>query len=240
LARAAWRRAGRFVLRWTKRAALAFAVCLFLYLLAAVVLTLIPVNSDWQQPATGVEIFVISNAWHAEFTVPMTNEVVDWRQWVKDEHFRDPWPRPTHVRFGWGDRGFMLEVPKIADLRPGVALRALFMLSTTAVHVYQEPSPPLLGPRVRRLVVTPEQYRRLVEHIQASVARDADGAWRHIARRGHSTSGDDTFYEGTGRYSLFYTCNVWTNEGLSRMGVRTGLWAPFAPCVLWHLPAPPP
>jgi len=41
----------------------------------------------------------------------------------------------AYVSFGWGDRGFYLRTPRWKDLRLGVAAKALFWKSETAMHI---------------------------------------------------------------------------------------------------------
>jgi uncharacterized protein (TIGR02117 family) len=92
------------------------------------------------------------------------------------------------------------------------------------MHVEYGP-PPVEGANARRLVLTHEQYVRLVAYIRAStqVGKDGNALWI----RDHAYSDTDAFYEGTGHYSLFVTCNQWTRDALSVSGVRTAGWAPF-------------
>ncbi|MDK7354048.1 DUF2459 domain-containing protein, partial [Rothia aeria] len=38
---------------------------------------------------------------------------------------------------------------------------------------------------------------------------------------------DDAFYEANGKYSIFYTCNTWTNNVLKKAGLKASFWAAF-------------
>jgi uncharacterized protein (TIGR02117 family) len=212
-------------------AALAFVAGTVLYLLAAVVLTLVPVNTSWREPATGIEVFVYSNGFHTEFIVPVKTPVIDWRERARPEDFRRSIEGMTHACFGWGDREFFLFVQELTDLTPGIAVRALFWPTPTALRVAYEADPEP-GPDQRRLVLTEEQYRALVAWIEASVQTGAGGRWLRLADP-HDMDWL-AFYEGAGSYGIFYTCNHWTNDILKRMGVRTGVWTPFAQGVMHH------
>jgi uncharacterized protein (TIGR02117 family) len=219
-------------LKWPTRLLVAFLGMIALYLLVAVVLGVIPVNRHWRPPATGVEVFVHSNGVHTDFTMPVRNAQMDWFTRFPFEHFAKPWPEATHVAVGWGDRGFFLEARTWADVRIPTVLRALFFLSTAAMHVTWAPLP-VEGPSCKRVVLTEAQYGRLCEFIVGSFRTDERGAFRPIL--GHGYRDWDTFYEGLGAYSLFYTCNGWTNEALKVIGVRTAAWSPFVQGILGHL-----
>ena len=58
---------------------------------------------------------------------------------------------------------------------------------------------------------------------------------RPILIPGKSYGPTDHFYEGTGKYHAFNTCNMWTNRVLKETGVRTAAWSPFTEGILYHL-----
>ena len=39
---------------------------------------------------------------------------------------------------------------------------------------------------------------------------------------------NDIFYEANGSYSIFKTCNTWSNSILKNSGVKSLLWTPFS------------
>ncbi|UPG89233.1 TIGR02117 family protein [Luteibacter aegosomaticola] len=208
-----------------------------LYLVAAFVFGLVPVNRQWQ-PASGgegVTVWLTTNGVHAGFALPVQDAAMDWTALFPLEHARSPRPlRPTDVVYlGWGDRTFLLNVPTWSDLKASTAVYALSGLDGTAMHVAYG-APPMEGPQARRLVLTREAYQRLVAYIRASTAVDDHGHARWIP--GHAYSDDDAFYEGTGHYSLFITCNQWTRNALSASGVRTAAWSPFDKPLFYQLP----
>ena len=45
---------------------------------------------------------------------------------------------------------------------------------------------------------------------------------------------NDAFYEATGRYSLFHTCNTWTNNALKIAGQKACVWTPFDTGIFYH------
>ena len=52
------------------------------------------------------------------------------------------------------------------------------------------------------------------------IAGDSDHSWgeflveKELVDANHYRSANDAFYEAKGRYSLFFTCNTWTNNAL--------------------------
>ena len=81
---------------------------------------------------------------------------------------------------------------------------------------------------VRRLVVRPAEYRRLVAYIQASLV---DGGERR-----HGYYAYDAFYAARGHYSALRTCNGWVGDALRFAGVRVGAWTPLPLTVMWWFP----
>lgn len=211
------------------RVAAAFVLLLLAYGAAGLIGGAVPVNRDWRQPATGVEIWIESNGIHTGVVVPKVAAGVDWRGLARPAHLADPrYAGHDHLSFGWGERAFYLETPTWSQVRLRTVLGAAFGSDATLVHVDHVPRP-RAGGDARRLVLTPDQYRRLAAVIAASVA---PGARHH---RGYYAW--DAFYDGTGRYSALNTCNNWTGAALRAAGVRTGWWTPFPVTVMWWIPS---
>lgn len=215
----------RPVLLVARRALLALVVLLLGYGAAGLIGGAVPVNRAWRAPERGIEIWVESNGIHTGIVVPKVAAGVDWRSLARPEHLTDPrYALYDHLSFGWGERAFYLETPTWAEVKPATVLAAAFGSARTLVHVDHVPRPRPTGD-ARRVVVTEEQYRRLARVIAASVA---PGAKHH---RGYGPY--DAFYDGTGKYSAFRTCNSWTGAALAAAGVRVGWWTPFPVTVMW-------
>lgn len=224
----------RAVHRLTRAGALA---CLMLgafvggYAVLSVVLGLVPLKGHGAVAADGVEVFVVTNGVHAGFALPMRNPVADL-----SADFPPPpaarGERDVFVVVGWGDRLVYTETPTWRDLKPMSALSALIGLNPTVVHIEHIRRPPA-SPRVVPVRLSEAAYRRLVDHIRASLGRDAQG--RTLRLVGLSHGREDAFYEGRGRYTLIYTCNEWVRDGLAKAGVTTARWAPFDWAIFRHL-----
>lgn len=195
------------------------------YVLAGLIGGAVPANGDWRPPAQGVTIFVESNGVHTGLVVPKVAAGIDWRQLARPEHLADPrYAGWDHLSFGWGERTFYLETPTWGQVKLRTILGAAIGSERTLVHVDHVPRP-RDTPDVRRIVLRPEEYRRLARFIADSVAPGAR------TLRGYGPY--DAFYESNGQYSALRTCNAWTGAALARAGVRVGAWTPFPLTVMW-------
>jgi uncharacterized protein (TIGR02117 family) len=83
------------------------------------------------------------------------------------------------------------------------------------------------------LSVSAAQYRRLVQYIRASFARDALERPRKLPLAGYFDR--DAFYAAIPRYSPVLTSNDWVRRGLAESGVRAPRWAPFDVALFYQL-----
>jgi uncharacterized protein (TIGR02117 family) len=208
------------------------------YLLLALVLGLLPVNRDWASTppeAGGITVWLRSNGVHAELVLPAVApydwraelppaEVVDAARLVAD-------PALEWIAFGWGDRAFFIGTRTWADLRASTAISALLGLGPAAMYVEYLGRPQDYS--ARRIDLSAAQYGRLVAGLRAGFARDAGGRPVRIDDPGYFET--DAFYEGTGRYTAWLTCNEWIRRVLADAGVRTAAWAPFDVALFWQL-----
>ena len=217
-------------MRRVARAALAALTVPLLYALAAVVLGLVPVNAGFRPDPGGVPVFLRSNGTHVDIVVPTRTHQWDFAGEFGPADFPRLAQALPWVAFGWGDRDFLLQTPTWADVRPGVALRAVSGLGEGALHVEYVDDPrdfDVVGTRL-----SPAQDHVLVAGLRAEFGRDARGQAQRIDHPGYGVS--DAFFTGTGRYLPWMTCNEWVRRLIARAGVRTAAWAPFEPALLWH------
>lgn len=219
-------------LRILRRTLLVLVAIPLLYVIALVVLGLIPANWGWREADRGVTIFVNTNGVHTGIAVPLSNGVMDWRPLVPAEDLRVP-VRGNYIVIGYGHRGFYLETPSWADLTASTAASALLGLGSTVIHIDHVQDPQEDGEQ-RALTLSPEEYRRLVAFILPHFQRDAAG--RTVPVRGRGYWDNDAFYEANGRYDAILTCNEWTGRALRAAGVRMGLWTPVEQSIMWRLP----
>ncbi|WP_324749381.1 TIGR02117 family protein [Sphingomonas sp. LY54] len=202
-----------------------------LYLAAALIGGLIPVNRDWKAPEAGIPIFIETNGVHTWVMVPTVSADMDWRPLAPAEHLKDPRYAGNYIAIGFGNRDFYLNTPTWGDLSPRTAAAALVGGGPSLMHVYhsRDPQP---GPYQQRILLTPDQYRRLVGFLAGSFQL-RDGRTMPLLGRGYGAS--DVFYESRVPYNFSRTCNEWTGEALRAAGVRMGAWTPLAQSITWRL-----
>ena len=207
-----------------------------LYVAAAEALSRWTVHADADPLAGQIDLYFVSNGVHIDVWVPTVHATQDWRTFLPAElHGNDGPSVAGYTAFGWGDRGFYTEVPTWDDLTLGVALRAVFWPSATAMHVTPYGGPPYRDASgVHHLRADADAYARLVAFIESGFRRDSEGRPVPIDHPGYGQG--DRFFEGTGSYHMFRTCNVWTNRALQVLGQRAGVWTPFERHVRRHLP----
>ena len=199
-----------------------------LYLAAALVGALIPVNRNWREPESGVTVYLADNGVHADLILPATAQGLDWRPLLPARDVIDTGDA-HYVAFGAGERGVYLDTPTWADLKLGTALHALGG-GERVVHVEWVRDPSYATQAIR---LTPAQYRRLWAAIRAEFRLDPRGRPQRIVHPGYGPA--DAFYLGIGKASALSTCNVWVADRLRVAGVRTPLWSPFVQgLVRWY------
>jgi uncharacterized protein (TIGR02117 family) len=194
---------------------------ILIYLIAVFSLSKITVN---QEPNTKpeVEIYILTNGVHTDIVMPTKNDQIDWSQQVKFANTKAADSTYKYLAMGWGDKGFYLETPEWSDLKASVAFKAASGLSTTAIHATYYKSL-REGADCKKMMISKEQYDRLIRYISQSFQKDASGNFLNIktdAIYGKS----DAFYEATGSYSLFHTCNTWANSALKASGQKCCYW----------------
>lgn len=200
----------------------------FFYASAVVVSAMIPVNADFREPEDGIPIYLTSNGLHADVLLPMHSDAMDWRGLLVDSSGGTR-ERANYMAFGWGDRAVFIDTPTWRDLRFTTAIKALFGLNGTLMHVEPRfvPDPVMPVPEgVVRLKISPAQLRVLSRYVAAGFARgEAQSQPQMIDVAGYGPH--DRFYPATGRYSAYQTCNEWLRRGLAEAGIRMPSWAPF-------------
>ena len=118
------------------------------------------------------------------------------------------------LEFGWGDADFYQA--KGEDVLLG--LKALFLPTGAVMHVHGfngSPASNFPKSEIIELRLTPEGYDRLFAFIRASFVQDAAGKPILL---GDGLYGLSRFYEGTGAYSMFNTCNTWAAKARAAGG----------------------
>ena len=105
---------------------------ILLYVLLAIIFTLIPVNRCFKQASDGIDIFVRSNGLHADLVVPVISKQIDWRKSIRPCDFEKFDSNFSYIAFGWGDRGYYIEVSRKSKATFSTGFKALFLPSAPA------------------------------------------------------------------------------------------------------------
>ena len=218
------RKAGKLA----RRAALAVLAVPALYLLAALIGSLAPVNARWTEPERGTTVFLADNGLHADIVMPVAAQGLDWAPLFPKSHFAAPHPDARWIAFGSGEERVYLETPRWRDIKPRTVWSALTG-GKRVMHVEYVADPSYA---VREIRLRPEEYRRLWAAIRADFQLDPNGRTRHIA---HRYGCCDTFYWSSARrFSALSTCNTWVADKLRIAGIEASLWPPFVPGLVWR------
>ena len=204
---------------------------LVIYVLTMFVLSRITINSDRQPIGSGIPIYIKSNGVHTDIVVPVKNEIKDWSTQIRFANTIAKDSTVQFIGFGWGDRKFYLNTPRWSDLKASTAFQAAFYMGTSIMHTtffrqIQE------SENCIKVNITNSEYRKLVAYIEKDFQYDESGNVVLIPNASYGAY--DSFYEGIGKYSLFYTCNSWTNNGLKSAGLPSAVWTLTDTGVLCH------
>lgn len=201
------------------------------YIIISLILSWITIS---QEPDTKpeIDIYISTNGMHTDIIVPVKSDQIDWSKEIK---FTDTISKDStynYIGFGWGDKEFYMNTPEWSDLNPKLALKATLGLNTSAIHTtfFKEM---VESNDCKHISISQEQYTRLVQYIQKSFKRDANGNVIFIPT--NLTYGDsDSFYEAIGHYSMVHTCNSWANSALKNSGQKACLWTPYEFGIFYH------
>lgn len=201
------------------------------YIVAVLLLSRIPVNSDRTHDAAEIPVYIMTNGVHTDIVVPVKNAIVDWTREIRFGHTRSQDSIANYIAFGWGDKGFYLDTPEWSDLKASTAFKAISGLGSSAMHTtfYRKIKE---GNDCRKLLLTQAEYQQLTAYIAGSFKRNSDGKLQWIT--GYSYGKNDAFYEAKGVYNLFYTCNTWANNALKAGQQKACLWTVYDKGIFYH------
>ena len=155
-----------------------------------------------------IVIFVTGHGWHTGIVVPA--DAIQLRFPALRSRLGDT----PYMEFGWGDRAFY----QAGEITAGLAVKAVLWPTESVMHVAAVPADvQAYFPRseIHPLCLPPSRYAALLDFIAGSFRRDAKGALQPLAK---GLYGRSHFFEATGSYTLFNTCNTWTAKGLKSAG----------------------
>ena len=198
-------------------------------MLFSIILSVIPANKNFRETFnSSYEIWIKSNGVHLDIVLPIKNKFTDWNNVllipnnIKDE--------VQYIGFGWGDKEFYINTPEWSDLKFSTAFRALFIKTDAAVHVtyYKNLTE---NDQCIKLLVNEQQFRDVQSFILKSFKTKENYVMliKDIEYGSH-----DRFYDANYSYTLFYTCNTWTNEALKKAALPACAWTPFDKGILFQ------
>ena len=191
--------------------ALGLLLLITAYFFSALAGSFIPANNDWQQPESGIELFVETNGIHVSLVIPISAAGEDLSDLIRPQHLADPTLYGTHAMIGWGHEGVYRNAQSWAQVRSGDVASAFLGSRDTLLHVYH-----LIRPRPtsyrKKFRVSQAEYRSIVTQIRATFRLNAER--QSVALPAYGA--DNIFYHARGRYSGFHTCNEWTARCCAR------------------------
>ncbi|MGY6647559.1 TIGR02117 family protein [Wenyingzhuangia sp. IMCC45574] len=204
-----------------KKIILAILVFVLMYALALLILPKITIQEKKVNHKKEIEIYLKSNGVHTDVVLPIVNPIFNWNTKLNQNHTLKPSNKMQYIGIGWGDKGFYLNTPTWDDLTFKTAFKAAFGLSSTALHTtyYQKINESDL---CYKILLTQQQYKQLCTYIVNSA----------VLNNNHFTpintnaqyGNHDAFYEAKGTYSIFKSCNTWTNRALKTAEQKACLW----------------
>lgn len=201
-----------------------FIGALALYAIAALLIPYIAINKNKNYKAPNdVTIYITTNGVHTDIVVPVKNQWMDWTRYIRyaDTDLKDT--TYPYVGIGWGDKGFYLQTPTWADLKFSVAFKAMTGLSSSAMHATFYKTLVTDSSTVA-INISKAEYNTLTEYITNSFDLDNSGNSIHIVSVNDGYGDMDAFYEAKGSYSIFRTCNTWSNSALKAAHQKAALW----------------
>ena len=204
------------VLRIIYKTILAATLLVAGYLTVALLLTYIPVNNATKTENRDKSVYLSTNGVHLSLILPKSDlapELLNGLQRAEEV---------SYISFGWGDRNFYLDTPNWSDLTFKNAFRALFLKSSTLMHVtrYTRVQPDWIEIKVNR-----DQLNKLNQYIFKTFYLDHQN--NKVILPGEGYGYNDDFYEALGTYSCFKTSNSWVNTALKESNIKACLWTPF-------------
>lgn len=187
-----------------------------IYLIVSFILTAITVEELDQSSENKKVIYLNTNGVHLNIVIPKNDIDINLlKNLVLMENEK-------YISFGWGEENFYINTPTWSDLTFRNAFQAMFLKSTTLMHItrYKYKSKNWIEVRIDT-----SELNKLNQYIQEYFKKDDKG--NKIILTGFEYSTNDNFYKANGSYSCFKTSNTWVNSGFKESGLKSCYWTPF-------------
>ncbi|MCF6242005.1 MAG: DUF2459 domain-containing protein [Bacteroidales bacterium] len=187
-----------------------------IYLIISLILTEITIDRRDTFSISNKFIFLYSNGVHLEIILPKKDihpKLLEGLIHLENENY---------LSFGWGDENFYINTPTWNDLTFSNAFHALFLKSSTLMHVtrYKHKQNDWV-----KIPVNENELKKLNEYISNTFKKDKNG--NKIILKNIAYTRTDNFYKAEGSYSCFKTSNTWVNSGFINSGLKSCFWTPF-------------
>jgi uncharacterized protein (TIGR02117 family) len=209
-----------------------FLFFIVFYLSTAFICARIPVNESISKEGD-ITVYIKSNGVHTDLIVPVKSKKIDWSNIFPYANTKDKDSTSKFLALGWGDKGFYLNTPTWGDLTFSTAFKAMFGLSTSALHTTYLDTLKVSG-TCKKISMTSNEYNLLVRYIKRTISTKKGSSILIPTNAVYGTN--DAFYEATGSYHLFSTCNTWTNRALKYSNKKACYWTPFDTGILNQYP----
>ncbi len=193
--------------------------------------------SQWllsRQADCTVSIYVVGDRFHTNFLVPTSHPTFDWRSQANLVDIGPVAETAPYLMFGWGDRDFYMHWQDGEARNAWSIFKAAFLPTPSVMQVAAFTQVPAPTPAftVQAVQLSAANYFKLSQFIAGSFQAADSRGWRYIAPGLERYS---AFYEAIRSYSVLYTCNSWTAEGLRLAQINTPIWPGLAPAIFQHL-----
>ncbi|AXT54305.1 DUF2459 domain-containing protein [Aquimarina sp. AD1] len=186
------------------------------YLIISLILSAITINSKTSNNDLSKSIYLSTNGVHLDIILPEKDIDSMLLSGIKYENLE------KYISFGWGDENFYINTPTWGDLTFNNAFKAMFLKSTTLMHVtrYKQKHSDWVEIKINEI-----ELQKLNTYLLNTFERNEKGMKILLKNKGYSSK--DDFYKSKGSYSCFKTCNSWVNTGFKESGLKSCLWTPF-------------
>ena len=187
-----------------------------LYLIISLLLGAITIPRKDISSQTNQTIYLSTNGIHLDIILQKKDinpELLKGLTYSKNDNF---------ISFGWGDENFYINTPNWGDLTFNNAFKALFLKSSTLMHVTNFASKQNDWVKIE---VSKNEIDKIVSYLNNTFLENSNGNKQLLIGKGYSNN--DNFYKANGSYSCLKTCNSWVNIGFKKSGLKACYWTPF-------------
>ncbi len=196
-------------------------------ILAALLIgALVPQKFKRSPASCDVKICVINFGIHSEIIVPFEHKIFDWRKHLGMGKNADY----NYLAFGWGEREFYMNPPREIDAKIVAGIKALFLPNPSVIRVEGYKNLPQ-NFEIECFGVSQSGYLKLNKFIKNTFQLDQQGEKIRLS----GGSGNASYFEAKGTYSILRNCNSWTAEALRKADVNTPVWAGLSTAIMLHL-----